>query len=326
MNNTIVDPCKTSGEAYVASVSISKSQLIEDAAFIIEGNTDAKFVYDNNDNVKITTCTLNGTLIAAGQCVSIPGVDDAKSVLLDYTEGATYAATAGDLTAALASDVKDIVLMPGTYEGTFHVLKEKVITSANAGNKAMIKGRVHVNSVNATFNNVSFDRNETNSNEPNNTASNALQYKAVVMIYGDQTHTIKFDGCNFYNNNGTHKSAITNVACDLIVDNCYFEGRSSSIYSQANLSVTNSTFNYTGENNVILSINGCGANGGKVIFKNNHIENKIFALSQFLSTVEFGDGTYHFDVQNNTGAGFDYYFLNEARVANKTFAEGSETF
>ena len=146
------------------------------------------------------------------------------------------------------------------------------------------------------------------------------------MIYGDQTNTITFKGCDFYNNNGTHKSAITNVACDLVVNNCYFEGRSSSIYSQANLSVTNSTFNYTGGNNVILSINGCGKTGGKVIFKDNTITNKIFALSQFLSTVGFGNGTYQFDVQGNTGAGFEHYFLNVDRVANKTFADGSETF
>lgn len=238
--------------------------------------------------------------------------------------GKKVIASADALTDALADNTQsEINLAAGNYEGTFHVLRDVKIVGAD---NAKIIGRVHINSANATFENVMFDRNETNSNEPNNTASNALQYKAVVMIYGDQTHTIKFDGCEFYNNNGTNKSAITNVACDLIVDNCYFEGRSSSIYSQANLSVTNSTFNYTGGNNVILSINGCGDNGGKVIFKNNTITNKIFALSQFLSTVGFGNGTYHFDVQGNTVDGFDHYFLNEGRVANKTFAEGSVTF
>ena len=273
--------------------------------------------------VVLTTGDDEATFVAPAEYTPVSG---AESFRVFPGSDVYYAYSTAEFKSLLEKQVSKIALMPGTYEGTFHVLNEKVITSANPVNKAMIKGRVHVNSVNATFNNVSFDRNETNSNEPNNTASNALQYKAVVMIYGDQTHTIKFDGCNFYNNNGTHKSAITNVACNLIVDGCYFEGYSSSIYSQANLSVTNSTFNYTGGNNVILSINGCGANGGKVIFKNNYIENKIFALSQFLSTVGFGNGTYHFDVQNNTGAGFDYYFLNTGKVVNKTFADGSETF
>ena len=232
------------------------------------------------------------------------------------------------LKTALAKDgVTNIALVPGVvYEGTFNVNRNVNIKSVDANNKATIKGRVEIRSVNPTFNNVKFDRNETDSNNAMQTASNALQYKAVVMIYGDQTNTITFEGCDFYNNRGTHKSAITNVACDLVVNNCYFEGYSSGIYSQANLSVTNSTFNYTGGNNVILSINGCGDNGGKVIFKNNTITNKIFALSQFLSTVGFDNGTYYFDVQGNTGAGFEYYFLNEDRVANKTFADGSETF
>ena len=239
-------------------------------------------------------------------------------------DGSTLVASKEAFEAALAnSNVSEINLAAGNYEGTFHVLRGVKIVGAD---NAKIIGRVHINSASATFENVMFDRNETNSNEPNNTASNALQYKAVVMIYGDQSHTIKFDGCKFYNNNGSHRSAITNVACDLIVDNCYFEGTSSSIYSQANLSVTNSTFNYTGGNNVILSINGCGDNGGKVIFKNNTITNHIFALSQFLSTVGFGNGTYHFDIQGNTEGAFDHYFLNVNRVTNKTFADGSVTF
>ena len=237
---------------------------------------------------------------------------------------------ADKLKEALKDNSKEIITLAAgvTFEGTFEVNRNVKIVSENvaSGDKATIKGRVEVRSANPTFENVNFDRNETDSNNAMQTASNALQYKAVVMIYGDQTNTVTFKKCNFFNNNGTHKSAITNVAVNLVVDECYFEGRSSSIYSQANLSVTNSTFNYTGGNNVILSINGCGANGGKVIFKNNVITNKIFALSQFLSTVGFGEGTYHFDVQDNTGAGFDHYFLNGNRVANKTFAEGSETF
>jgi hypothetical protein len=181
---------------------------------------------------------------------------------------------------------------------------------------------------NPTFSGVKFDRNDTDSNAAWDRTygwSNCLQYKAVVMIYGNQLNKITFQNCEFYNNLGVNKSAITNVACELIVDNCYFEGRSSAIYSQCNLSITNSTFNYTGSNNVIASINGCGDAGGKFVFKNNQsIGDKIFALSQFLSTTGFGNGNYYFDV--DTTAEFDYYFLNEGRVTNKSFAEGSVTF
>ncbi len=90
INNKIVNPCATSGEAFAAGVSISKSQLLEDAAFNIYGNTlesttfeNLKFVYDNHDNVKITTCTLNGKPIVAGQCWPVD--DEANEVQDDAT-------------------------------------------------------------------------------------------------------------------------------------------------------------------------------------------------------------------------------------------------
>ena len=219
--------------------------------------------------------------------------------------------------------------MSDTYEGTFKVGYDAKIISVDANNPATIKGRVNIVSANPVFDNVNFDRNETDSNAAWNTAygqSNCLEYKAVVMIYGDQLNKVTFNNCKFYNNGGTHKSAITNTAVELLIDKCYFEGWSSSIYSQANLSVTNSTFNYTGGNNVILSINGCGANGGKVIFKNNKVTgDNIFALGQFLGTTEFGTGSYYFDVQGNDEK-FDNYFFNTGRVTNKEFAAGSLTF
>ena len=89
-NNKIINPCTTSGEPFAAGVSISKSQKLSDAAFTISGNTlesttfgDLKFVYDNHDNVKITTCTLNGKPIVEGQCWPVD--DEANEVQDDAT-------------------------------------------------------------------------------------------------------------------------------------------------------------------------------------------------------------------------------------------------
>lgn len=89
-NNTIIDPCTTSGEPFAAGVSISKAQKLSDAAFTISGNTlesaafeDLKFVYDISDNVQITTCTLNGKQIEDTQLFVIEGVDDAKEVYME---------------------------------------------------------------------------------------------------------------------------------------------------------------------------------------------------------------------------------------------------
>ena len=241
----------------------------------------------------------------------------------------TIVKTVEELKSALSNaEIPSIVLAGGeTFEGTF-LVGRNVTVSSSASNKATLKGRVNVVNASVLFNNVKFDRNETDSNAAWNTAygsSNCLQYKAVVMIYGDATRSIKFEGCEFYNSKGTHKSSITNLSCDLSLNNCYLQGTSSSIYSQANLSVTNSTIDYTGTNNVVLSINGCGNNGGKVIFTGNKVVNEVFALGQFLSTVGFGNGTYYFDIQNNEGT-FTNYLFNTGKVANKEFAAGSLTF
>lgn len=260
---------------------------------------------------------------------SITGADNYAVYPSDVAKigNAQYTSLAAAIDAAQDGETIDIT---GTSEGTFIVKKNIVIKSADANKKATIKGRLYINNANPTFEGVIFDRNTEDSDKAYDQSlgyTNCLQYKAVVMIYGNQSNTIRFEGCNFLNNKGPHKSAITNVACELIVEECYFEGTSSSIYSQANLSITNSEFNYTGSNNVIASINGCDASGGKFIFKNNNISgDKIFAFSQFLSTVSFGNGEYHFDVQGNEGSGFDYFFLNTQRVTNKSFADGSVTF
>ena len=92
-NNTVKNPCLTSGQPFAAGVQISHSQLCEEVALTISGNTleselfsDLKFAYDWEEgctscqnNMKITTCSLNGNQIVAGQCLPIN--DEAYEVL-----------------------------------------------------------------------------------------------------------------------------------------------------------------------------------------------------------------------------------------------------
>ena len=244
-------------------------------------------------------------------------------------DNGVVAATAEELKAAIenAVDGSAIFITPATFEGTFVVNKNISIKSVNPANKATIKGRVQVINSNVAFENVKFDRNDTDSAAAWNASvstkwlSNNL---SVVMIYGDDNNTINFEGCEFYSVNGSDKSAITNITCNLNINNCYFEGTSNAIYSQHNVSVTNSTFNFSGTSNVILTLTA-NKRGGYVIFKGNTITNKIYALGQFLTTVGYGSEAYHFDLQNVAGK-FDKLFANATRVTNKTFAEGSETF
>ena len=300
-------------ETYTIQNSTLKSSCDEegDAVIVLRGTAD-----------KATLNLINTTIEGKPQIIN----NAAEAKVLVENEQVVTSAEA--LNAALANG--GTITLGTNVEGTFLIRNKNVeligVNGATITGRINISGQTEGNTV--TFNNVAFNRNDTDSAAAWNTAygsSKCLQYKAVVMIYGNSLTQVKFNGCKFYKNNGSHRGAITNTTCELIVDNCYFEGTSSAIYSQCNLSITNSTFNYTGTNNVIASINGCGDAGGKFIFKNNQSTgDKIFALSQFLSTTSFGNGTYHFDVDDSVE--FDNYFFNTGRVTNKTFAEGSLTF
>ena len=343
INLVTFDGCtfKSNGKSGYNGANLWGSAKLINTNLVFDGSATYEWIEacSGNKEYEFQNCNINGGTIFnttyitarnAGTKIKIDGVQ------YEWAEGGYFATDgkavvtdAAALTAALVTNASEITLAPGTYEGTFKVGKNVKVTSLDATKPATIKGRVNVVNANPTFENVYFDRNDTDSNAAWDTAngsSNCLQYKAVVMIYGNQTNKVSFNKCSFFNNRGTHKSAITNTAVELVIDECYFEGTSSSIYSQANVSVTNSTINYTGTNNVVLSINGCGENGGKVIFKNNKVTGEnIYALGQFLSTTAFGNGKYYFDVQGNDEK-FDNYFFNTKRVTNKEFAEGSLTF
>jgi hypothetical protein len=66
-NNQIINPCITSGKAFVAGVSISGSKKCENVTFNIANNTlqsnlcpSIYYVYDNSVNIDMASCTVNG--------------------------------------------------------------------------------------------------------------------------------------------------------------------------------------------------------------------------------------------------------------------------
>lgn len=156
-NNTINEAGKTSGcaDAYKSYVSVSKSYPLKNVAFTISGNTEGyNFVYDNNANVEITTCTLNGKQIVAGQCYTPAGVDDVKEVILDYT-GGTYAGPA-DIQAVIdaAAEGTEITLTVGDYETA--ILAKSNITLA--GTEGAVVDCINLNGAeNVTLKNITFD-------------------------------------------------------------------------------------------------------------------------------------------------------------------------
>lgn len=217
INNTIVDPCKTSGESFAAGVSISKSQLLEDAAFIISGNTvtgnaptELKFVYDISDNIKITTCTLNGKQIVEGQCFAFAEADDAMEVLNEaaYTYDETtktftvYSARGlavanqkmadqsmgRDATLVLANDI-DFAGYTWTpvdshADGKFEIKEINgnyhTISNLTVNGQAMFKR--FAGSDDVTIKNITFDKATVNSNGSINTAILTVQSYQNVLL------------------------------------------------------------------------------------------------------------------------------------------------
>ena len=121
-NNTINEAGKTSGcaDVYKSYVSVSKSYDLSNVAFTISDNTPGyNFVYDNSEKVKITSCTLNGTQIVAGQCY--PVASDINEVAMPYEAGWAYVTTVAGAREALATEsnvkfVSDITVAKGETE------------------------------------------------------------------------------------------------------------------------------------------------------------------------------------------------------------------
>ena len=218
INNKIVNPCQTSGQAYAAAVSISGSQLIENAAFNIYGNTIESstfelknLVYDINDKVKITTCTLNGSQITAFECKAIEGVTDAKEVvftdgLAKNKEGAWVVSnanglatlnqmmvnkTAGkDITIILAADIDfsgktwtpvdshaDTNFTFSELDGQNHTISNLTINGQAMFTRFAGSGKVTV-----TIKNVTFDNATVNSNGNINTSILTVQTYQNVLL------------------------------------------------------------------------------------------------------------------------------------------------
>lgn len=244
---------------------------------------------------------------------------------------------AGDVAAfeaALADkNVKVIKLAAGEYDGVFvHNTVSKTIESADAANKAVIKGVIAV-SAPVTFNNVAFAPSANSQVATGNKYIDRYERKSVVPVYAVKA---AFYGCEFTGlydtdcvvgiNYGAHKKGVM-----LEIDNCYFQGYAYAIYSRALVSVTNSTFDQThaNVNPRAIFLYGLGdGSQGQVVFKNNVAAGKTSYTMQMMSG-NYDYRNINYDVQGNTNFSVDgeAYLPNASRdFTGTTFAEGSETF
>ena len=261
-NNQIINPCVTSGKGFVAGVSISGSQKCENVTFNIEGNTlestafeDIKFVFDIADNVKITTCTLNGKQIAAGRCVSIPGVDDAKEVIMDYTDGLAYAVTSEDIVEAIKNGATAISLKDGNYTMPEPELKGKTLTIVGSKDVVIDATAVDARDQFVTGATLKFEGVTLNFGTVNymgfaNTAS--LTYKeckinGLQFLFGEN---VVFENCDLDSNGAEHTVwtyGVKNVSftgCDFTYGdrgvNCYSDN--DVVGGKQTVNFTNCTF------------------------------------------------------------------------------------
>ena len=305
---------------WIKNSSLSSTGEEGDAVVILRGTADYA-------TLNIENTTLSGdpqiTNNATGAVVIIDGV-----FIID---------TAAALTSALANtNLETLTLAPGAViEGSFKANRKVTILSADANNKATIKGRIELISSNVTFQNVKFDYNDTSKTEFSTAiVGNPKGHPAIVGVYGGTANTVVFEGCDFNCKSGYSVAmapgAITHYGgIYLKLDGCSIYCDGNPIYAKTNIDVQNCNIEMYG-NNAVLSLNYSNE-GRNIIFKNNTCVNrstgdaKTYAM-QFLSTNGKEYKNLNVDIQGNTG--FDVLFSigSGYTFPNATFAEGSETF
>ena len=271
---------------------------------------------------------------AAPAAYTLTGADGFKVFPRDADLN-NYVYTADELKEAIKAghDGETILLQSGVFEGTFKpASKNLTIKSADANNKATIKGRVNIDGYadGIKFEDIKFDINDDSKVKNSFTGTN-YKYPATVVIYASATN---FEGCEF-------KADIASGVCGinyaahasgklLKVNNCKFNGDFYAIRSRTHFEITNSEFNIFYSEGTLAAVWTWG-NGNswtdKVVFTGNTnvTTSKVYSVQLTSSTFNYCD--INFNVQGNT----NFYELKDSvnsalDFTGKTFESGSETF
>ncbi|MBQ3043486.1 MAG: hypothetical protein IJD53_03430 [Alistipes sp.] len=271
---------------------------------------------------------------AAPAAYTLTGADGFKVFPRDADLN-NYVYTADELKEAIKAghDGETILLQGGVFEGTFKpASKNLTIKSADANNKATIKGRVNIDGYadGIKFEDIKFDINDDSKVKNSFTGTN-YKYPATVVIYASATN---FEGCEF-------KADIASGVCGinyaahasgklLKVNNCKFNGDFYAVRSRTHFEITNSEFNIFYSEGTLAAVWTWG-NGNswtdKVVFTGNTnvTTSKVYSVQLTSSTFNYCD--INFNVQGNT----NFYELKDSvnsalDFTGKTFESGSETF
>ena len=237
------------------------------------------------------------------------------------------------------NDGETIILQGGVFEGTFVPRSTNLtIKSADANNKATIKGRVNIDNYadGIKFENIKFDINDDSKVKNSFTGTN-YKYPGTVVIYASATN---FEGCEFKADMASGVCGINNAAHApgklLKVNNCKFKGDFYAIRTRTLFEITNNEFDIYTDQGTLSAVwtwgNGeagtktsSGAN--RVVFTgNNNVNvNKVYGVQLTSSTFNYCHINYN--VQGNTNFYELKESINSARdYEGKTFEAGSETF
>lgn len=330
---------KSTGKSGYNGANLWGKTTMTGCEFIFDGKASTEWIglnaAESGKELVFTDCVVKDAEGNEGELTAyFANCANGYKVTVDGVE-LTLAEDAEGLAAAFADKAENIVLMSGTFEGTFKPSAPATVKSASASDKAVIKGRVECINPSLTFENVKFDYNDDSKKEfSSDFTVNPKGHPAIVGVYGGVYSFVTFEGCEFNFKSGYSidkgPGAVTHYGdVKLTLNGCILDGDGNPIYAKTNVEMTGCVVKMYGKN-AVLSLN-YGQDAHSVIFKNNTIENKSTADAktygmQMLSTNGKAYKNMYFDVQGNTGIDVMYAISKGYTFEGVTFAEGSETF
>lgn len=328
---------KSTGKSGYNGANLWGKTTMTGCEFIFDGKASTEWIGLNaagsGKEIVFTDCVVKNAEGNEGELTAyFANCANGYKVTVDGVE-LTLAEDAEGLTAAFADKAENIILMPGTFEGTFKPAAAATVKSASSTEKAVIKGRVNIDNYadGIRFENVKFEINDASKVKNSFPGTTTYKYPGIVVMYATAA---TFEGCEFACemasgvcgiNYGAHAAGKV-----LTVNNCKFTGDFYPIRTRTQFSVTNSEFDVYTDQGKLCAIwtwgNGNNWADAVTFTGNKNVNaNEIYGVQMTSTNWKYNNMT--INVQNNTGFAALKDGLNtKCTYSDITFADGSETF
>ena len=328
---------KSTGKSGYNGANLWGKTTMTGCEFIFDGKASTEWIGLNaagsGKEIVFTDCVVKDAEGNEGELTAyFANCANGYKVTVDGVE-LTLAKDAEGLTAAFADKAENIILMPGTFEGTFKPAAAATVKSASSTEKAVIKGRVNIDNYadGIRFENVKFEINDASKVKNSFPGTTTYKYPGIVVMYATAA---TFEGCEFACemasgvcgiNYGAHAAGKV-----LTVNNCKFTGDFYPIRTRTQFSVTNSEFDVYTDQGKLCAVwtwgNGNNWADAVTFTGNKNVNaNEIYGVQMTSTNWKYNNMT--INVQNNTGFAALKDGLNtKCTYSDITFADGSETF